>query len=97
MRVRFTPEAESDYFDALGWYDAREHRLAAEFRRSVDTCISAIQANPEAFPKVHARLRRALLRRFPYGLFYLAEEKEIVVLACFHAARDPKAWRRRSP
>jgi hypothetical protein len=41
-------------------------------------------------------MRRALLRRFPYGVFFEVAETEIVVYAVFHCARDPRAWRRRS-
>jgi toxin ParE1/3/4 len=40
-------------------------------------------------------IRRALLRRFPYGIFYLVEPEQIVILACFHARRHPKQWQRR--
>ena len=48
-----------------GWYNEQGHGLADEFRRSVDACLAVIQRHPEAFPKVHRDLRRALLRRFP--------------------------------
>ncbi len=33
-----------------------------------------------------------MLRRFPYGVFYLTEGERIVVIACFHASRRPKPW-----
>jgi plasmid stabilization system protein ParE len=29
------------------------------------------------------------MRKFPYALFYLIEEESVVVVACFHAKRDP--------
>ena len=37
-----------------------------------------------------------MLRRFPYGVFYLSENEKIVVIACFHASRDPKQWQDRA-
>jgi len=40
-------------------------------------------------------IRRGLPRRFPYCIFYLVEQEQIVILACFHACRDPKQWQRR--
>ncbi|MCB1006864.1 MAG: type II toxin-antitoxin system RelE/ParE family toxin [Acidimicrobiales bacterium] len=94
MRVRFLPEAEADLRDAYGWYDEQEHGLADEFLRTVDGCLAAIVRHPEAFPVVHRHLRRALLRRFPYGVFYLVGSDEVVVVGCLHAARDPKPWGR---
>ncbi len=48
------------------------------------------------YPLVHKELRRMLIRRFPYGLFYLMEEGMIVLLAVFHARRDPKQWQSRA-
>jgi plasmid stabilization system protein ParE len=61
-----------------------------------DACLAAVGRNPQAFPVVHEQVRRALLRKFPYVLFYLVEAERIVVLACFHARRDPADWLRRS-
>ena len=49
-----------------------------------------------AFPAVYGQIRRALLRRFPYGIFYTLEEDVIVILACFHTKRDPKTMRNRT-
>jgi hypothetical protein len=40
-------------------------------------------------------MRRSLLRRFPYAVFFEASRIEIVVYAVFHCARNPRAWRRR--
>lgn len=40
-------------------------------------------------------IRRALLRRFPYCVFYIVLSNEIVVLACVHGHRDPKIWQDR--
>jgi plasmid stabilization system protein ParE len=55
-----------------------------------------VQRNPQVFPKVHKEVRRVLMRKFPYALFYLIEEESIVVVACFHAKRDPIDWLRRA-
>jgi hypothetical protein len=38
---------------------------------------------------------RGRLRRFPYGLFYRILPDALVVLACFHARRDPRRWQER--
>jgi hypothetical protein len=40
-------------------------------------------------------VRRALLRKFPYGVFYFVFDDTVVVLACFHTRRDPKDWQKR--
>jgi toxin ParE1/3/4 len=44
---------------------------------------------------VDRTMRRALVRRFPYAIFYEIEPRQIVVYGVFHGARNPNAWRRR--
>ena len=90
------PGAQSDMADALRWYEDRSRGLGAEFLRCVEACLALIQRNPLAHPAVHGEVRRALVRRFPYGVFYLLEERTIVVLAVFHAQRDPWQWKKRA-
>jgi hypothetical protein len=51
---------------------------------------------PECAPTVHAELRRALLQRFPYCVFYAIEGAGLVVIGCFDARRDPEVWRVRT-
>ena len=45
---------------------------------------------------VHKDVRRAFMRRFPYGVFYRVEEDQIIVVGVFHARRDPKRWQARA-
>jgi plasmid stabilization system protein ParE len=69
------PEAEQDAADAYGWYEERQPGLGEEFLRCVEACIQSIRRNPKTYSVVHESYRRALLRRFPYAVFYeYAEE-----------------------
>ena len=89
-------EAEREVQEAFDWYEAQSLGLGAEFLRAADACVAAIQRNPYIYPAVHGQTRRAILRKFPYALFYLIEERRIIVLACFHSRRNPRDWERRS-
>jgi hypothetical protein len=40
-------------------------------------------------------LRRARAKKFPYALFFLIEPDALLVVACFHASRDPRQWQNR--
>lgn len=95
VRVRFRREAEADVRDARAWYRERGLELGEEFLRSLDACLASIQRLPESHPVVYRDIRRALLSRFPYGVFYIREGDTITVLACFHAKRDPTTWQER--
>ena len=88
-------EAEADIDAAYGWYEARSLGLGAEFVRAVDACLAAIARQPELHAEQYRGARRALLRRFPYGVFYLVWEDHIEVVACFHLRRDPRRWQTR--
>ena len=94
-RLRLTPEAELDLDDAYNWYRAQAPGLAVNFLAVVGTCLASIRRHPEAYQLVDPTMRRALLRRFPYAVFYEVEAVEIVVYAVFHCARNPRAWKRR--
>lgn len=92
MNVRFTPEAEADLLVAKAWYSNEQVGLSSQFMRAVDARIVTISRLPNAWPVAHDPIRRALLPRFPYCLYYVLRDHEVVVLACMHTARDPIAW-----
>ena len=96
VQIGFRPEAESELTEARDWYRERGLGLGDEFLRAVDSCLATIQRLPESHPVVYRDIRRALLRRFPYGIFYLIEGNVVTVLACFHAKRDPTVWKQRT-
>ena len=89
------PEAEFDLAEAYGWYETRVSGLGSEFLLSIDAALSSIQRTPELYPVIHKNVRRNLIRRFPYGIFYVAEQDRIVVLAVLHVRRDPRSWKDR--
>jgi plasmid stabilization system protein ParE len=93
--LRLSPAAEADVEGVLAWYRERGHDLGDQFLQALGQCFETIERAPLAFAIVHRDLRRALLRRFPYCVFYLVSEQEIVVLACLHGHRDPEAWKSR--
>jgi toxin ParE1/3/4 len=95
-KLLIRPEAEFDIEEAFEWYEEQNSGLGSEFVRAVDISLATIGRHPLVYPLVYQEVRRALIRRFPYGIFYLMEEETIVVIACFHVKRDPQQWQSRS-
>ena len=93
--ILFRPEAETELMEAASWYEERGKGLGAEFLRSLDATISAIERNPLAYPIIFGTVRRAVLRRFPYVVIYRPQDDEILIIACMHGRRDPKRWQER--
>lgn len=89
------PEAAREVQEAFDWYEEKSEGLGLEFLRAADACLAGVKRSPRAFPTVHEQIHRALLRKFPYALLYLVKEESVIVLACFHAKRNPIDWLRR--
>ena len=90
FRVVFRRMAKRDFADAISWYEGRREGLGQEFSLAVEQRLERIAASPHQFAPIRGKIRRAVLRRFPYSIFFLAEDRRIVVLAVFHAKRDPQ-------
>jgi plasmid stabilization system protein ParE len=71
--------------------------VGEEFLSCVDACVAAILRMPEMQVIVHKQYRRALLRRFPYAVFYEYEMRTVTIYAVLHGSRDPDKWRQRLP
>lgn len=95
-RLEIRKPAQADIADATRWYEQQDKGLGAEFLRALDACLASIQRNPEGHAYVHPRVRRTLLRRFPYGVFYVVEDQRISVIACLHVRRRPGTWQRKA-
>ena len=95
-RVAFGPAARAEVLDAADWYKVRAPVVAERFAAEVEAVVARIAENPLQFPVVFKDLRRARLRRFPYGLFFRVEGTEVHVLACFHGNREPRRWQKRN-
>ena len=85
--------AAADVEDAYRWYESQRSGLGEDFLQEVRTALSALQEHPKRFPVVRRDTRRALLKRFPYGLFYRLYPDQIVLVACMHSRRDPRRWK----
>lgn len=90
--VVWLAEADAELKAALAWYDDVRPELGERFARAIEATVMAIVQNPLQFQLVYRGLRRAGVRRFPYGIFFEIQESRILVVACFHGRRDPKRW-----
>lgn len=93
LPVVWLPEADADLKEAQAWYDNVRSALGERFAYAVEDTVETISEGPLQFPVVHRKLRRAGVRRFPYGIFFEVEESRVVVIACLHGRRDPRRWK----
>ena len=69
--------------------------LGDEFRQSIENALDRISRAPELHAVILKGVRRSFVRRFPYAIFYLAEEARVVVIAVMHTRRNPLRWKKR--
>ena len=94
--VIFTQAARAELIAAQDWYEGEAAGLGRRFRQAIDALAQRMSENPRQFPIVFKNVRRALLRRYPYSLFFAVEGDDLTVIACFHASRDPAHWQKRT-
>ena len=89
------PRAEHDIRSAFEWYESQRAGLGAEFLAALRERLEAVRSHPESNPVLYRGIRRAVLSRFPYLIFYIARPERVAVLAVLHHARNPAVWPRR--
>lgn len=96
ISLRFRPEAAADLEEAAIWYEEQKAGLGAQFLARTEETVQRIQENPEHFPVILRNTRRAMLKRFPYSVFFRVLSQEILVVAVMHFRRNPIRWVRRT-
>jgi plasmid stabilization system protein ParE len=86
------PAAKRDVKKAYQWYQEQKSGLGDVFLERVQECLTAIGRNPRAFEPVAHDARRAVVRQFPYVIFYRIEPRAIYVYSVFHTSQDPQKW-----
>lgn len=89
MKLRYSKRAIIDVDIAAGWYEAQRKGLGVEFLTSLEGTIERIQENPKLYSVKYKRTRSALVRKFPFSVFYTIEKSEVVVHAVFDNRQDP--------
>lgn len=96
LPVRVRPEAAKDLADAAAWYEEQSRGLGQEFLDEIRRALQRVVEHPELYPSMHSSTHRALIHRFPFGVFYRVEQDAIVVVAVMHGSRDPRRWKQRT-
>ena len=91
----FRPAAAADIEAIHERYEEERRGLGSEFLVETGRTVETVVNLPEAYPVLHRDMRRALIRRFPYGLLYRTIGDLVVFVGCFHTSRDPLSWKAR--
>ena len=92
FRLKFSTRALRETGKAKEWYELQSTGLGEEFIAAMELQLKRLEQAPLLYAEVIHGVRRALLPRFPYGLFYVVRGNLIHVLAVLHDVRNPKQW-----
>jgi plasmid stabilization system protein ParE len=94
--VRLREEADKDLAAAASWYEQQRRSLGHEFLDDALSMFRLVAEQPLAYPLCHRNTRRALMHRFPFGIYFRVEDSNVVVVAVMHGSRHPRRWRSRT-
>lgn len=92
MIVHFSAAARIELREAVEFYERQQRGLANRFLAEVETAVERIADRPETWARVSGRVRRCLVHRFPFAIFFHVDGTEIEILAVVDLRRDPTRW-----
>jgi len=96
MNYHFHPDALHGYAEATQYYAEISPSLAASFVSQVESGINQILLHPQAWQLIEEDVRRYLIKRFPFGIYYTIEDNNSVLIqAVMHLSRKPGYWKAR--
>jgi len=95
--IIISAEAYLDINDASEWYDQQVSELGLDFLLELFEELNFISENRKLFAFISEPIRKKLMKRFPYAIYYsvLEDRKEILIEAIWHQKRSPSRLRRR--
>lgn len=87
------PEVVGDLRAAMAHYGSWRSDGAEHIRQKYDETIGWIAWNPEVFPKKYGSVRRAILKRAYFIVYFIIERERSLVIAVLDGRREPSELR----
>ena len=95
MRLEFHPEAELELIESAVYYDKQVPGLGERFESEIRYATDLMLDQPEIGPLVDPNLRKFILTRFPFTLYYSVSADVLRIEAVAHQSRRPGYWKSR--
>jgi plasmid stabilization system protein ParE len=96
LQVVLRDEAQKEFDEAFNYYEEQRWGLGIDFAERVQDVFDRIGENPKMHAVVLGDVRKAVVRRFPYCVYYRADAERVEMIAVFHTSRDPSIWQDRA-
>jgi len=91
-RILSNAASDADIEAAFEWYESEQPGLGLEFLNEIRATHLRILDEPLKYAVLRSGIRRAITRRFPYGIYFSIEDDVVLIIAVLHTARDPAEW-----
>lgn len=90
--LKYSSEAEAEYFKAFDYYEGQSDGLGDRFEQSINTKIDQIIKNPYQYSGKRSKYRECWVKEFPFLIVYkiLTVNRTILITSIFHTSRNPK-------
>ncbi len=95
-KLELSNEAEADFESSYNYYASVSETVADNFFKQTNESFEQILKNPEIYPKIYKNIRRYVLKKFPFVVYFQIENEIIKVIALFHTSRNPEIWMQRT-
>lgn len=93
--VKILREAQNDLKTTFEWYENRQLGLGDEFLIAFENEKRYIERNPLQFEQKYNGIRKAIIKRFPYIIYFEPLSNQVVIYAVLHAKRSLANFQRR--
>lgn len=91
MRVEYHPAVEKELKEVITYYNGCSAGLGSEFLNEFERQVLKIASNPFQWAEVERGVRRTLLRRFPYTVYFRVVNMELLrITVVKHQRRHPR-------
>ncbi len=94
-KIELSDEAEVDLDKSYEYYANENEDLADNFYRYIANSIEEIRKNPNLYPDIHKNIRKFVIKKFPFVIYYKINDVVVEVVAIFHTSRNPEIWQER--
>ena len=79
------PKAKKDIANSMDWYKKQANEfLSNRFKVSIFESIDSLQNDEIEYAKVKLGFSRILVKKFPYTIYFIKNEKDICIFAVLH-------------
>lgn len=90
LKAELSRHCQADLQQAFDFYEQRKPGLGTEFLANFESFISEIPGHPELGKRSHGNLRKFVLTRFPFIVYYSVTDDYVRIIACLYGGQKPQ-------